>query len=369
MAKIRTDYINWVLTLNASQAQKSIHDLDEANKTLKESNKAIQAEMLRLVKANQAGTDAYKNLEKQLRANKAIVDENKAKQQLLTSQLDKSKMSAAQLGKEVSKLRKELRNTSQALEPERNKQLSAELERTEKAYQKAISGSKGFWAQLRDTKKTTETFKGALIGFGQSILSTFVNAFKNAFNVIADFEAQQSKLAAIMQSTKEGIADMTEQARQLGATTSYTAGEVTSLQVELAKLGFVKEDIKAMTPEVLKFARAVDTDLGSAAALTGAALRIFGMNADETGRAVSAMAIGTTSSALSFSYLENALSTVGPVANSFGFTLEETTALLGQLANSGFDASSASTATCQCRSASRGVPDTCATRWPPGAIA
>ena len=178
----------------------------------------------------------------------------------------------------------------------------------------------------------------------QKGLAGIVNAFKNAFNVIADFEAQQSKLAAIMQSTKDGIADMTEQARQLGATTSYTAGEVTSLQIELAKLGFLKDDIKAMTPEVLKFARAVDTDLGSAAALTGAALRIFGMNADETGRAVSAMAIGTTSSALSFSYLENALSTVGPVANSFGFTIEETTALLGQLANSGFDASSAATA-------------------------
>lgn len=39
------------------------------------------------------------------------------------------------------------------------------------------------------------------------------------------------------------------------------------------------------------------------------------------------------------------MSTVGPVANSFGFTIEETTALLGALANSGFDASSAATAT------------------------
>ena len=100
-----------------------------------------------------------------------------------------------------------------------------------------------------------------------------------------------------------------------------------------------------MTPSVLKFAKAVDTDLASAATLAGATLRIFNLDAEDTERALSTMAIGTTSSALNFEYLNSAMSTVGPVANSFGFTIEETTALLGTLANSGFDASSAATAT------------------------
>lgn len=100
-----------------------------------------------------------------------------------------------------------------------------------------------------------------------------------------------------------------------------------------------------MTPSVLKFAKAVDTDLASAATLAGATLRIFNLDAEDTERALSTMAIGTTSSALNFEYLNSAMSTVGPVANSFGFTIEETTALLGALANSGFDASSAATAT------------------------
>lgn len=100
-----------------------------------------------------------------------------------------------------------------------------------------------------------------------------------------------------------------------------------------------------MTPSVLKFAKAVDTDLASATTLAGATLRIFNLDAEDTERALSTMAIGTTSSALNFEYLNSAMSTVGPVANSFGFTIEETTALLGALANSGFDASSAATAT------------------------
>ena len=56
--------------------------------------------------------------------------------------------------------------------------------------------------------------------------------------------------------------------------TSYTAAQLTELQIELAKLGFFKEDIKAMTPSVLKFAKAVDTDLASAATLAGAKMCI-----------------------------------------------------------------------------------------------
>lgn len=100
-----------------------------------------------------------------------------------------------------------------------------------------------------------------------------------------------------------------------------------------------------MTPSVLKFAKAVDADLASAATLGGATLRIFNLDAEDTERAVSTMTMGCNASALSFEYLNTAMSIVGPVANSFGFTIEETTALLGALANSGFDASSAATAT------------------------
>lgn len=84
-----------------------------------------------------------------------------------------------------------------------------------------------------------------------------------------------------------------------------------------------------MTPSVLKFAKAVDTDLASAATLAGATLRIFNLDAEDTERAVSTMTMGCNASALSFEYLNTAMSIVGPVANSFGFTIEETTALWG----------------------------------------
>ena len=76
-------------------------------------------------------------------------------------------------------------------------------------------------------------------------------------------------------------------------------------------------------------------------------MRMFNKDADQAEAVMASFAVATTKSALDFHKLEASLSTVGPVANAFGFSLEETTALLGQLSNAGFDASSAATATTQ----------------------
>lgn len=341
--KLSNDYIKWTLTLNSSQAQKEINDLTESSKELEKSNKVLRERMGQLVQVGQKNSKEYKELSKAVKENNRIVSENKAKMEQLKSTLDLSSLTANQLSKRARELRRELMNTSKAADPARYKQLRQQIDEVDKAYKKATEGSKGFRYYV--TKGIKEMTRGALLNVGQNILQQFTSTFSNAFSIISDFEAANSKLAAILGTTAGSIGDLTNQARELGAATSFSASEVTSLQIELAKLGFIRTDIMAMTPEVLKFAKAVDTDLGSAAALTGAALRIFGLDAKEAGRAVSTMAIGTTTSALSFTYLQNALSTVGPVAASFGFTIEETTALLGALANSGFDASSAATAT------------------------
>lgn len=181
----------------------------------------------------------------------------------------------------------------------------------------------------------------AIIGGIQKLFTLFKDGVRTAI----DFEAANSKLAAILGTTRNGINDLTIDARRLGETTKYTASEATSLQVELAKLGFTAREIKDSTEYILRFAQATGADLSESAALAGAALRMFGADTKETERYVSAMAVATTKSALSFSYLQTAMPIVGPVAKSFNFTIEDTVALLGKLADSGFDASSAATAT------------------------
>lgn len=345
MAKLKPDYIEWVLTLNASDAQKEIHNLSEKNKELRDSNKDLKKKMTELIATGKAGGKQWKNLTDRLNSNNKAISENNKKIAECEKRLDKTTMSANQLARKANALRKELRDTVKSLQPEKYAALEKELKEVEKAYGQATKKAEGFGGSLLSLNKIKTVLAGVFVTIGAMITGQIVGGLRDAISTIIEFEKKNSTLAAILGTTKKSIKDLTDEARRLGATTSYTAAQVTELQIELAKLGFFKEDIKAMTPSVLKFAKAVDTDLASAATLAGATLRIFNLDAEDTERAVSTMTMGCNASALSFEYLNTAMSIVGPVANSFGFTIEETTALLGALANSGFDASSAATAT------------------------
>lgn len=345
MAKLKPDYIEWVLTLNASDAQKEIHNLSEKNKELRDSNRGIKKAMTDLIATGKTGGKQWKRLNEQLKENNKTIGENNKKIAECEKRLDKTTMSANQLARKANALRKELRDTVKSLQPERYAALEKELLEVEKAYGQATKKAEGFGSSILSLNKIKTVLAGVLVTIGAMITGQIVGGFRNAIGTIIEFEKKNSTLAAVLGTTKKSIKDLTDDARRLGSTTSYTAAQVTELQIELAKLGFFKEDIKAMTPSVLKFAKAVDTDLASAATLAGATLRIFNLDAEDTERAVSTMTMGCNASALSFEYLNTAMAIVGPVANSFGFTIEETTALLGALSNSGFDASSAATAT------------------------
>lgn len=192
--------------------------------------------------------------------------------------------------------------------------------------------------------------KGWAAGYigAQAVVGGIVKMFtqlREGVGSIVEFEFANSNLAAILGTTADNIKELTTDARRLGAETKYTAAQATELQIELAKLGFTRREILDSTSAVLRFAQATGAELSDAAALSGAALRMFNANTKETERYVSAMAVATSKSALSFSYLATALPIVGPVAKAFNFQIEDTLALVGKLADAGFDASSSATAT------------------------
>lgn len=215
----------------------------------------------------------------------------------------------------------------------------------------ASNAGKALSSQLSPgLNKVHDGMKNIVAGYvgGQAVINGIVALFtklREGVGSIVEFEFANSRLAAILGTTSDNIKELTADAKRLGAMTKYTASEATELQIELAKLGFTRKEVLQATESVLRFAQATGAELGEAAALSGAALRMFDADTRETERYVSAMAVATTKSALSFNYLATALPIVGPVAKSFNFTIEDTLALLGKLADAGFDASMSATAT------------------------
>jgi TP901 family phage tail tape measure protein len=130
-----------------------------------------------------------------------------------------------------------------------------------------------------------------------------------------------------------------------GLTTAFTATQVTELQVALAKLGFTQDEISLSTKSLINFATALDVEVGDAAKVGGAALRAFNLDASQMDRVVSTLAVSTTKSAAEFADFETLICTAGPVANAFGFQIEDLAALFGKLKDCGFEANKAATAT------------------------
>lgn len=345
MAKLQPDYITWMLSLNANDLQKEIHSLHESTKKLKDDNKGLRKEMADLTMQGKAGGKEWQNLNKQIIENSKTIRENNTKIAECEKRLDKTTMSASQLSKKAKELSRELSNTVKSLEPEKYAALERELRAVTEQMDRNRASARGVFQTFTSFSKLKSTIAGIFVGFGQMIGQTFLGAIRQFQTTIKDFESANANLAAILGTTKERITDLTEDAKRLGAATKYTASEVTNLQTELAKLGFNKQEILEATEYVLRFAGATGAELPEAAKLAGAAIRAFGLETTETERAVSTMAIATTRSAMDFGYLQTALSTVAPVAKAFGFTIEDTMSLLGTLANAGFDASSAATAT------------------------
>lgn len=162
--------------------------------------------------------------------------------------------------------------------------------------------------------------------------------------VFRDFEFQMAKVQAVSGATGAEFAKLSENAKQLGASTRFTASEVAMLQTEYAKLGFSADEITKVTGATLALAQASDSDLATAAEVAGSTLRAFGMSADETGRVTDVMAASFSSTALDMSSFADAMKYVAPVAKSAGLSIEETTAMLGTLANAGIKGSQAGTA-------------------------
>lgn len=342
MAKIKEEDLRLNVVVNGDSGRKRILDLE---KTIQDSNtsiKEMRKEMSMLAKEGQTNSARYKELSTSIKEETASVKQNKAQLEDLRSKLSLNSMTIGELSKRVRDLKRDLNNvTPGTTEWERlNTELRATAERLRQLKGES-SGSKSSIAGLTGSVgKMTAGFGAAFIAV-KKLFSTV----SGAFNTIKDFEQANVNLSTILGQEVGTIFDLTNQARELGSTTRYTASEVTGLQTELAKLGFTQREILQMTGSVLNFATAIGAELPESAALAGATLRMFGLQASQTDDVMGTLALSTNKSALNFSYLQTAMSIVGPVARTFGFSVKDTTSLLGTLANAGFDASSAATAT------------------------
>jgi hypothetical protein len=234
--------------------------------------------------------------------------------------------------KDVKKLNKEVDDTGK-----KGKAVGTGLKGAFKGFGDAVTGAIPMLGKLKVAMISTGV--GALVvAFG-----SLVALFKSAAELGASFQKSLSGLKAVSGATAEEITILSNQAKELGESTAYTAVQVVALQTELAKLGFSVRDIENSTPAILDLASSLEVDLSSAAMLAGSTVRAFGLDTTDTQRVVDVLAVSTASSALNFESLTESLKLVAPTSRATGVSIEKTTALLGVLADSGLKGSIAGT--------------------------
>ena len=164
-----------------------------------------------------------------------------------------------------------------------------------------------------------------------------------AVNTIADFEEQLARLQGITNATAEDLQKFEDIARELGASTRFSATQAGQGLEFLALAGFKVDQAVAALPATLNLATVGQIELGQAADFASNILGQFSLTAEQTGRVVDTLTKTSQSSNTSVLQLAEAMKFAGTVAGSAGISIEETAAALGVLGDRGIQGAMAGT--------------------------
>lgn len=172
-----------------------------------------------------------------------------------------------------------------------------------------------------------------------------VTGFAAAIGKISiDFEKQMSSVQAISGASADDMKRLEEVAREMGATTKFSATEAAQGLEYMALAGYSVNDSIATLPKVLALAQAGNIDLAYASDLVTDIGSALNLTLEDTDELLNKMAKSSSSSNMSVAQVGEAMLTVGGTANTLSGGLTEVTTALGILANNGVKGSEGGTA-------------------------
>ena len=212
----------------------------------------------------------------------------------------------------------------------------------------------GFGASLKGVAASAMAATGGIKAMTMSLISSGVGAIVVVMGTLVaslmaitnrskEFAVAQSNLKAVLQGSNDEMNALSKNAKDLGASTMFTATQVTGMQLELGKLGFSTVEILDATAGALDLAASSGADLAESAEVAAGTLNGFGLDASETNRVVDVMAKSFTSSALDMNKFRESMKLVAPIAKAVDSSIEEASAALSILADRGVAGSMAGT--------------------------
>ena len=185
--------------------------------------------------------------------------------------------------------------------------------------------------------------RGELRGQLAGAMAIGTAMFAYPLKAAMDFEQGMAEVGAITRAADEDLQRLTENAREMGRTTKFSATQAAQGQKFLAMAGFKTNQIIHSMPGMLDLAAASGMDLGRTADIASNILTGFGMEASDMTRVANVMALAFSSSNTDVEQLGYAMKYAAPQAKALGFSIEQTAAIVSKLSDAGIQGQMAGT--------------------------
>ena len=159
----------------------------------------------------------------------------------------------------------------------------------------------------------------------------------------ADFDAAMSKVAAISGAAGEDFDSLRGKAREMGATTKFTATEAAEAMNYMAMAGWKTDQMLSGVAGIMNLAAASGEELATTSDIVTDALTAFGMKAEDSAHFADILAAAASNANTNVAMMGESFKYAAPVAGSLGYSAEDVALALGLMANSGIKASMAGT--------------------------
>ena len=206
-------------------------------------------------------------------------------------------------------------------------------------------GMKSFGSQSASTGNvlTSLASKAALaVGAFVSIRSA-INFGKDVVNTGLEFEQGMANVSAISGATGAELAALSEKAKEMGATTKFSALEASDAMSYMAMAGWNSSQMIDGIGGIMNLAAASGEELASVSDIVTDSLTAFGLKASDSAEFADILAVASSKANTNVSLLGESFKNVAPTAGAMGYSVRDTTVALGLMANAGIKGGAAGT--------------------------
>ncbi|MCU5486024.1 phage tail tape measure protein [Bacillus cereus] len=200
--------------------------------------------------------------------------------------------------------------------------------------------------QMQQTSKSSKNTSDGMSALGKASAVAgvaIVASVGASVKAAANFEQSMAKVKAISGATDSEFKQLENTAKDLGATTQFSASQAADGLAFLSLAGFKAQDSINAMPAVLNLAAAGAIDLGTAADISSNIMTGFGIAATDTGKAADVLTKTFTTANTDMNQLGMAMKYVAPVAKALGWDITDAATAVAKMSDAGIQGSQAGT--------------------------